>query len=321
MLSKLGKPCGYGQYIWKNGSTYTGEFQNGLKNGFGKYRKSKESRTNMYEGQYYRDKKQGFGIFKWASGNMYIGQYKSDEREGIGEMRWTDGSIYVGQWERGIQHGYGRMIFPDGSVKEGLFDNNVYKGPAKKSTAPIELQDANFDIMLLAPRDILFSEEIRSFYPAVRPQGETPTNQRPLRTTGDDSFEEAKRAARSLVAAPNKFRTRSFSRGLPPFIPRRPTGNPSIGGTPARSSSYTNRSKSGVGNYPRSVNSQVSTRTFRKSPRTTNRTLYEPVSRLTPLKLSRPSQKPQNQSKRTWVPSGPVHYKDTGASIRSKYFS
>lgn len=91
----IGKPCGYGQYFWKNGSIYSGQFVDGVKQGFGRWRKSKEYITNLYEGQYFNDKKEGFGIFRWVSGNMYIGHYKNDERDGIGQMIWTDGSVYI----------------------------------------------------------------------------------------------------------------------------------------------------------------------------------------------------------------------------------
>jgi hypothetical protein len=99
------------------------------------------------------DKKEGYGIFKWASGNVYRGVYKNDERDGIGEMRWTDGSVYLGQWNRGIQHGYGKMIFPDGTIKEGYFDNNIYKEDYKVSKVdiPAELQDKSFNITTLDP--------------------------------------------------------------------------------------------------------------------------------------------------------------------------
>ena len=121
----------------------------------------------MYEGQYFKDKKQGFGAFKWASGNLYIGQYNDDEREGLGKMRWTDGSSYVGEWAHGIQHGYGRMVFPDGSIKEGLFENNIYKGPGEP---PTSLTDPNFDIMKLKPPELTFSDEIINFHAAIRPQ-------------------------------------------------------------------------------------------------------------------------------------------------------
>jgi len=120
----------------------------------------------MYEGQYVKDKKEGFGIFKWASGNTYIGQYKADEREGIGKMCWIDTSMYIGQWKHGIQNGYGIMLFPDESIKQGLFENNIYKGPAN----PVQpLNDPSFDIMKLAPPGIRFSDEILNLRTIIRP--------------------------------------------------------------------------------------------------------------------------------------------------------
>lgn len=99
---KTGKPDGKGQYIWKSGASYVGEFKMGLKHGMGKWRKGKGNNVNQYEGAYENDKKHGNGIFTWASGNVYKGSYVNDEREGEGEMRWTDGSVYIGQWMRGI---------------------------------------------------------------------------------------------------------------------------------------------------------------------------------------------------------------------------
>jgi len=330
---KDGKPFGYGQYIWKNGSTYTGEFQNGLKYGFGKYRKSKESRTNMYEGQYFKDKKQGFGIFKWASGNIYRGQYKSDEREGIGEMRWTDGSLYIGQWERGIQHGYGKMIFPEGTIKEGYFDNNVYKGPIKRSQIPPEFLNPNFNIMALAPRDIFFSEEIKSFYPAVRPYNDSPLHY-PM-TTPDDDTDTNTIGIRTKYSMPpvaqNKHKSRSFSREHRPqyIYPR--AKNDSKQGTPARSASYINRSKGALSNSSRALTGHLSSKLIRHNKSGNSSTLYAPsYNGTSPIKLRQimqPQQFPQNlhqrssKSKRVWVPSGKVHYKEILPSARHKYFT
>lgn len=140
---------------------YSGQFLDGLKHGFGKWKKSKEYNSNTYEGYYNRDKKEGFGIFKWISGNTYIGHYKNDEREGIGQMAWTDGSMYMGEWRAGIQHGYGRMTFPNSKTKEGLFDKNMFKGTAglESYNIPKELLDRTFDIMSFG-REVEFSKEV-----------------------------------------------------------------------------------------------------------------------------------------------------------------
>lgn len=38
----------------------------------------------------------GFGECRWKSGNIYKGNHFKDKREGYGEMYWIDGSYYLG---------------------------------------------------------------------------------------------------------------------------------------------------------------------------------------------------------------------------------
>jgi hypothetical protein len=73
-----------------------------LKHGKGFWRSGKGNHLSTYEGEYFMDKKHGFGLFRWSSGNIYKGTYCDDERHGYGEMMWTDRSKYVGEWRRGI---------------------------------------------------------------------------------------------------------------------------------------------------------------------------------------------------------------------------
>ena len=73
-----------------------------MKHGKGKWRSAKGPPCNIYDGEYQKDRKHGFGRFIWASGNQYQGEYFEDDRHGYGEMRWTDGSWYQGEWDRGI---------------------------------------------------------------------------------------------------------------------------------------------------------------------------------------------------------------------------
>lgn len=63
---KEGIPNGFGIYTWKTGSYYEGQFVDGLKHGKGIWRKNKDDvMSNRYEGQYYMDKKHGYGEFTW----------------------------------------------------------------------------------------------------------------------------------------------------------------------------------------------------------------------------------------------------------------
>lgn len=56
-----------------------------MKHGKGKWRKKQEEPTtqamricNQFEGEYRRDKKNGYGEFHWQSGNVYKGNYVDD---------------------------------------------------------------------------------------------------------------------------------------------------------------------------------------------------------------------------------------------------
>ena len=52
----MGRPSGYGEYFWKSGSFYKGEFKNGFREGHGVWKKDSAS-SDKYEGDYVRDKK------------------------------------------------------------------------------------------------------------------------------------------------------------------------------------------------------------------------------------------------------------------------
>lgn len=52
-----GKPEEYGEYYWGNGSLFKGYFKNGLRHGFGTWKKADNS--DSYEGEYVNDKKCG----------------------------------------------------------------------------------------------------------------------------------------------------------------------------------------------------------------------------------------------------------------------
>ncbi len=44
----------------------------------------------------------GSGIQIWRSGNFYKGQFFNDKRQGYGEMYWVEGSYYKGMWDSGL---------------------------------------------------------------------------------------------------------------------------------------------------------------------------------------------------------------------------
>jgi 1-phosphatidylinositol-4-phosphate 5-kinase len=62
-----GKFNGRGKYIWKNKTQYVGDFRNGFMEGEGIWKSKKDS----YKGQYYKNMKHGYGIYRWGNGRFY----------------------------------------------------------------------------------------------------------------------------------------------------------------------------------------------------------------------------------------------------------
>ena len=72
-----GKKCGRGQYTYKNG--------------------------DRYDGDWVDDKRHGHGVFYYADGNRYDGDYVDDKRHGHGVFYYADGSHYEGEWLEGVE--------------------------------------------------------------------------------------------------------------------------------------------------------------------------------------------------------------------------
>lgn len=49
----------------------------------------------LLPGEFYRNKKDGKGIFTWASGNVYKGEFREEKMCGKGEMTYTTGHRWV----------------------------------------------------------------------------------------------------------------------------------------------------------------------------------------------------------------------------------
>lgn len=71
---------GKGTYVWQNQDTYSGEWN--------------------------QNKREGFGTFTSAdTGDIYEGNWENDHRNGIGIKRFSDGGKYEGEWKNDKFHG------------------------------------------------------------------------------------------------------------------------------------------------------------------------------------------------------------------------
>ena len=82
-----------------------------VRHGFGVqiYETEEDDQCKKYEGQWEKDKRQGFGYCLYANGSNYTGYFKNDLREGHGKMVWEEGWEYDGVWREGRLFGKGNF--------------------------------------------------------------------------------------------------------------------------------------------------------------------------------------------------------------------
>ena len=114
-FGKNDKREGNGLFLSKeNQEIYRGEFKNDLYHGKGRLQNTKArilrekinymdfGRFNdawvMYEGEFYKGKKQGVGVMIMGNGEKFEGQFKEDRIEGKGKFHKSDGAIVEAVW-------------------------------------------------------------------------------------------------------------------------------------------------------------------------------------------------------------------------------
>ena len=111
----------YGKCTWPHGTTYEGEFVNGVSDGTGV--KTWEN-IGRYEGHFTNGNPEGAGVFMWANGDTYNGEYKNGKMNGFGVLTSPDGSVFEGQFKHDKKY-KGTFALPDGGVYNGYFKNGL----------------------------------------------------------------------------------------------------------------------------------------------------------------------------------------------------
>lgn len=76
----------------------------------------------------YYDNEDSARIIKYNNGDIYEGQFEKGFRDGFGKMNYKNGDIYIGRWTLGKPHGYGKMYYNNGYVYEGTWILGVRYG-------------------------------------------------------------------------------------------------------------------------------------------------------------------------------------------------
>merc|ERR1711893_333701 len=96
-----------------------------------------------YEGEWYADKRSGWGRMYYADGSTYEGEWYDDQRSGQGMLRLPGENRYDGSWKNGKKNGPGKFYYLDkGQVYEGTWLDDVAKCGEMKDFGREEAPDA-----------------------------------------------------------------------------------------------------------------------------------------------------------------------------------
>ena len=117
------------QVTLQNGAKYTGEWLNGLRDGYGVQVWASGDR---YEGEWKKCLKHGSGTMMFHNGDTYIGDHVKGKMHGQGQYIWANGSIYIGEFKNGFKHGKGKWkkdkSDQNSNQYEGGYENDLKKG-------------------------------------------------------------------------------------------------------------------------------------------------------------------------------------------------
>ena len=95
-----------------------GEFRNLLPHG--QCTQSTKDGTN-YSGMYENGKLSGKGSYRCSDGSTYEGDFKDGFKEGFGKLKDSSGNLYEGKFKNGLYHGAGKLQYTNGSTYNGGF--------------------------------------------------------------------------------------------------------------------------------------------------------------------------------------------------------
>ena len=94
-LDLEGNPSGCGTLRIYDGGIYIGEWNGGLRNGYGVYTSIDGA---IYSGPWQNDRFEGRGILVSETNQVYTGDWKNGLRHGSGIETWIDGDCYLGNY-------------------------------------------------------------------------------------------------------------------------------------------------------------------------------------------------------------------------------
>jgi hypothetical protein len=81
-------------FVSSNGVRYEGQYTNDKQTGRG----TKYYSNGVYTGEFVNGIRQGYGVYVWESNNRYEGYWENDKRNGQGTLYYSNGTYDFGTW-------------------------------------------------------------------------------------------------------------------------------------------------------------------------------------------------------------------------------
>ncbi|XP_037136637.1 alsin-like isoform X2 [Syngnathus acus] len=167
-----GRVHGRGTMRWPDGRTYTGNFTNGLEDGFGECMIPDKllNKAGCYQGHWRDGKIHGFGVYRYANGEVYEGCFNDGQRHGYGMLRSgkmdkTSSGVFIGQWVCDKRTGYG--VYDDitrGEKYMGMWLDDERHGSAVVVTQYGVYYEGNFRENKMSGPGLLVSDDDTAFH-------------------------------------------------------------------------------------------------------------------------------------------------------------
>uniref|UniRef100_A0AAQ5ZFQ1 VPS9 domain-containing protein n=1 Tax=Amphiprion ocellaris TaxID=80972 RepID=A0AAQ5ZFQ1_AMPOC len=167
-----GRVHGRGTMKWPDGQIYTGNFKNGLEDGYGECMIPNKvlNKPDTYQGQWREGKIHGFGKYKYASGEVYEGCFCDGQRHGYGmlssgKLAKTSSSVFIGHWVHDRKTGYG--VYDDitrGEKYMGLWQDDQRHGSSVVVTQYGVYYEGTFKENKMSGPGLLVSEDDTVFH-------------------------------------------------------------------------------------------------------------------------------------------------------------
>ncbi|XP_077393601.1 alsin-like isoform X4 [Festucalex cinctus] len=167
-----GRVHGRGTMRWQDGRTYTGNFKNGLEDGYGECMIPDKllNKAGCYQGHWRDGKIHGFGIYRYATGEVYEGCFNDGQRHGYGMLRSgkmdkTSSGVFIGQWVCDKRTGYG--VYDDitrGEKYMGMWLDDERHGSAVVVTQHGVYYEGSFRENKMSGPGLLVSDDDTAFH-------------------------------------------------------------------------------------------------------------------------------------------------------------